>query len=150
MRQFSPGADEHWGHRKERKKEKESAAAPTETLTLARGAPRRRPVPPGEVCLLSYVVLARTSSSLNPNCLVSLAVKPLYWAKPKFCCLNFMGKDVCVSACFLDELHHEPKVQIGGNSVKTNRIVSDLQDFRGESALLAIEYRERDPFTTTE
>ena len=41
-------------------------------------------------------------------------------------------------------------VKYGGNSVKTNRIVSDLRDFRGESALLTltIGYTERDPFAT--
>ena len=61
-----------------------------------------------------------------------------------------MGKDARISVCFLDKLHHDPKVQIGGNSVKSDRTVSDLHDFRGESALLTltIRYRERDPFTT--
>lgn len=44
-----------------------------------------------------------------------------------------------VSVCFLDKLHHDPKVQIGGNSVKTNRIVSDLHYSRGESALLTLD-----------
>lgn len=93
---------------------------------------------------MEKLVFAHTSSNLSPNVsCVSLAMKPLYWS-------NFMGKDVHVSVCFLDKLHRDQKVQIGGNSVKTNRIVSDLHDFRGESALLTIRHTERGPFTTTD
>lgn len=60
-----------------------------------------------------------------------------------------MGTDAHTSVCFLDNLHHGPKVQIGGSSVKTNRIVSDLRYFRGESAVLTLisRYTERDPLT---